>query len=202
MKALMIAMLFLILPFHLTLADAPTGAPVVIPVAIAPSVPAVVASGLPVIVNTLQTQAAQATVDTDSFLGSILDFILHHGGLGTPLLIACICLILIASMKVTVLDSLFWDHLGRLQAFVAPVLGIIVGLIMVHMSGPITLAAIVTYAGSGAGAVVIHELLDALKGMPGLGTFYVNVIQFLEDRLGGNPVGAVTSTSGVPPASS
>lgn len=157
--------------------------------------PSASVSGVPLVAS-LQALAGQTTVDTGSFLSAVLQFILHHGGLGTPLTIACICLLVIASVKVSFLDSLLWDKLGYAQAFVAPVLGLVVGFIMLGVNGTtLTLAAVFTFLGSGAGAVGLHELLDAVKGIPGLGTAYVNIITAIENFLGGNPQGAVPSSS-------
>lgn len=146
-------------------------------------------SPLPVIVATLQTQAAQTTVDTATFLGSIFSFVMTHGGLGMPVEIMCICLLLIASMKVTVLDKLIWNHLGAAQPLLPPLLGLVVGLIMVKLNGPISIAAIIAFLGSGAGAIAVHELLDSIKAFPGLGPVYVSVISTVEGYLGGVPVG-------------
>lgn len=144
-------------------------------------------SGLPPIVASLQAQAGAAAVDGGAFLGSILQFVQSHGGLGMSLMIACVCLLAIASMKVTILDNLIWNKLGKLQILLPPALGIVVGLILVHLNGPLTLAAVCTYAASGMGSVYLHELLDAAKVIPGLGAGYVSLISAVEGALGGTP---------------
>lgn len=130
-------------------------------------------------------QSSQA-INSDSFVGDVMSVIDQwKGGIPLGLKIACVVLLLIASMKVSFIAPL-WNKLGNFQAFMAPLLGLILGLTLLGSGGPITIAAIFAYLASGAGAIALHELLDAIKAIPGIGTAYVAIINVIEGALGGS----------------
>lgn len=130
--------------------------------------------------------AADTPVDPASFLGQVLDFIKGFGGLSWFGKLSGILLIVVASMKVSFLNDLIWSKLGALQAWLAPLLGLLTGIVSLLAGGqPITLAALTAYLAAGAGAVALHQLLDTLKVVPGLGSVWVSIINVIESALGG-----------------
>lgn len=114
------------------------------------------------------------------FLSQVIDAVKTFGGLSWAMKISTIVLLAIGSMKVSFIQPL-WAKLGAAQAFVAPLLGLVIGALSLS---PFSWAGMLAYMGAGAGAIAIHELLDALKAFPGLGPMYVAVINWLESILG------------------
>lgn len=127
-----------------------------------------------------------ATITTDSFLGQVMDVLTQwSGGIPLGLKIACVVLLIIASMKVSFLNQLIWSKLGKFQAIAAPVLGLILGLTILGTGGPVTMPVLLAYLASGSGALALHEILDMIKGIPGIGSAYVTIINLIEGALGG-----------------
>lgn len=134
------------------------------------------------------TPAATAPVDPVVTLTTqVLKAITDIGGLDTVGKIALIVTILVSSTKVSFLKTLVWDKLGAAQAWVAPLLGLLAGIL--SQGSSLTLATALAYVASGAGALVLHELLDTVKAIPGLGSLWVSVIGVIEGALGGGSSG-------------
>lgn len=129
--------------------------------------------------------AQSSVVAPSDFLSQVGQAIQNFGGMSTLLKISTIILLIVASMKVSYLNTLIWSKLGNAQAWVPVLLGLIAGILGLGSSGPITLASVMAYVTAGAGAIGLHELLDTLKAVPGLGSVYVTVINFIEGILGG-----------------
>lgn len=139
-----------------------------------------------------QVQGA-TSLTTDSFFADVLAVIGYtKGGVPLGVKIAGYTLLLIALMKVSFLAS-FWAKLGKFQAVAAPVLGLALGLSLLSAGGPLTGATIMAYLASGAGAIAVHEILDMIKAIPGLGSIYVTIINFIEGILGGAAAPAAKS---------
>jgi hypothetical protein len=120
------------------------------------------------------------------FFAEVLSSIQGFGGLSTLLKISAVITLIVASMKVTFLNSLIWKHLGAAQVYVAPALGLIGGLLAIGTGGaPVNAASVFAYISAGAGAVFLHEILDSIKAIPGLGSFYVAIINMVSNALGG-----------------
>lgn len=115
------------------------------------------------------------------FLSQVLNLIQSFGGLPWVGKISAIVLLIVASMKVSFLQPV-WKLLGAAQGFVAPVLGLVAGVLNLH---PFSWAGLMAYISAGAGALILHELLDAVKGIPGIGAAYVAGINWVEGLLGG-----------------
>lgn len=131
--------------------------------------------------------AAQAAdvIEPKDFIVQIIDAIKGMGGASVAMIASSIIMLLIASMKVSFLKPA-WQKLGALQIWLAPVLGLIAGVLHdVVSGGPISLAKLFTYLGVGAGSVFLHEILDLVKAIPGLGAIYVSIIDIAESTLGG-----------------
>jgi hypothetical protein len=88
-------------------------------------------------------------------------------------------------MKVSFLRGLIWDRLGAAKAWVAPVLALIGGIMNLET---ITLPAILAYMGAGAGAIILHQLLDLVKAMPGISSFWIMVINMIASVTGGQKI--------------
>lgn len=122
---------------------------------------------------------------SDAFLAQVIDTVKQWGGLKILLRIAAIIALLIASMKVSIVNKYVWSKLGAFQVYMAPLLGLIGGVLSIGVSGPVTLASVFTYVSAGAGAVFLHEILDSVKAIPKLGDMYVSLINLIESALGG-----------------
>jgi hypothetical protein len=128
----------------------------------------------------------KASLSLDDFLAQVLAAVQKFGGLSVLLKVSAVILLLVASMKVSFLNQLIWSKLGAFQSAVAPLLGIIAGLFGLFGGGaPVTLASVFAYFLSGVGAVGLHEFLDDVKAIPGIGAGYIAVINAIESILGG-----------------
>lgn len=125
------------------------------------------------------------------FFTQLTTFIAQWGGLSSMAKVAGGCLLLIALLKTSFLSNVWQKVPALIQTLTAPILGILAGLIA--QGGTMTWATASAYALSGAGAVFLHEILDGVKTIPGLGAIYVTIITLAEGLLGG---------ASVPPASS
>ena len=124
---------------------------------------------------------AQALAPAD-FAAQVLTAVSAMGGLSTLAKISAVIVLIVASMKVTVLNQMIWSKLpATLQTLTAPILGLIAGII--SQGSSLTLSSALAYVSAGAGALAMHELLDAVKGLPGLGPIYVTAITFVEGFL-------------------
>lgn len=118
----------------------------------------------------------------DVFLYQIFEAMSGFGGLPFMMKISAIVLLLIASMKVSALKPL-WDKLGPYKAFAAPAFSLIVGIISMVVDKPFSFAGLGAYLFAGAGAIIMHELLDALKAFPSIGAKYQGIISFFQGLL-------------------
>lgn len=126
--------------------------------------------------------------DPVAFFASVITAIRSMGGLSTMMKISTVILLLIASMKVSVLNKYVWSRLDGYQVWAAPVLGLLAGIFGLGAKGaPITGGLIFAYITAGGGAVFMHEILDSLKNVPSLGPIYLKAITIAENALGGGP---------------
>ena len=119
-----------------------------------------------------------ADIPVADFLTQIIQAVKGFGGLSWMLKVASVCLVIVSSMKVSALKPL-WDKLGTAQKWVAPVLALIAGLLSQGTS--ISWASALAYLGAGAAAPYIHDLLDLIKVIPGIGSFWVGIINMIEN---------------------
>lgn len=134
----------------------------------------------PVITQVL-TDSNAASLDSTVFVADAISAFKAFGGLSGMTKVALVILLIIASMKVSFLNSV-WAKLGKIQIWIAPALGLIAGAFLLPS---ISLGGLFTYVSAGAGAVFLHEILDLVKLIPGLGTIYVSIINIVEGALGG-----------------
>jgi hypothetical protein len=134
---------------------------------------------------TVSPAPSQGNPDVD-FATQVFNAIKGFGGMNWLLRISTIILLLGATMKVSFLRPL-WDKLGSFKTFAGPLFGLVGGLLAYFGGGTqFSLAALVAYMFAGSGAIALHELLDAMKGIPGLGAIYVGIIDFVAKKLGGS----------------
>lgn len=124
------------------------------------------------------------------YLAQTLDAIKAFGGLPWMGKVASICFIIVGSMKVSFLRGLIWDRLGSAKAWVSVGLGLVGGILSLDH---VTVPAVLAYMGAGAGAIIIHQLLDLVKAMPGIGPFWIMVIDMIAKVTGGKTVEEVKS---------
>lgn len=131
---------------------------------------------------------AQEVVEmpVQDFLGQVLQTIEQFGGMKWMGQVAAVLAILISSMKVSFLNELVWQKLGEAKAWLAPALGVLYGVFSMWAGeGELTWAGVLAYFAAGAGAVVLHELLDTIKAVPGIGSVWVTIINIIKGVLGG-----------------
>lgn len=128
--------------------------------------------------------AADEAVDVlpiDAFFNQVLVLVKTFGGIPWTLKVAGIIQILIALTKVSFFRPV-WDMAGPYKAIVAPALGFFAGIFLMDAS-QISLAGLAAYTFAGAGAIVLHQMLDGIKGIPGIGAQYVAVVNFISKFL-------------------
>lgn len=123
-----------------------------------------------------------ASLSLEQFCVQVFDAIKAFGGIPWQLKVASIITLIIASMKVSILQGL-WAKLGSAQVLLAPILGLIGGILSLKSSNQLTASGVWAYVYAGAGAIILHEVLDAVKGLPGIGSVYVSIINFAENLL-------------------
>ncbi len=132
----------------------------------------------------------QLATDATSFLSEVIAYIHSFGGQTWLFKVSSLIMLVVAVVKVTPLSAL-WAKMEGKQIWVAPVLGLAYGVFSLALTGsPITLAAVMAYVTAGGGAVFLHELLDLVKLIPGIGPFWVSMIGVVENALGGAKAGA------------
>lgn len=124
---------------------------------------------------------AADSVPAGDMLSQALETIRSLGGLPWAGKIAAIVMLLVGSMKVDGMRKLVWDKLPlSVQPFLAPILGLLVGILNLH---PITLAGVMAYVSAGAGAIILYELLDAVKVAEASNAAVSAVIGFIQGLL-------------------
>lgn len=122
----------------------------------------------------------------DQFLAQVLQAVHDLGGLAWVGKIAVIVTLIVSSMKVSLLNDLIWSKLGPAQVLLAPALGLVGGVLSLSIGGQLSLPAALAYMSAGAGAIILHQLLDSIKCYPGVGPLFVSLINLLEGILGGS----------------
>ena len=125
--------------------------------------------------------AQDVEVPPVDFLNQILELIQDFGGLSWLAKIAAVLAIIISSMKVSFL-KVYWDKLGEAKVWAAPILSVAFGIISLGVSdgSEITWAGVFAYMTAGAGAIFLHEILDSVKAIPGIGSIWVSIIDFIK----------------------
>lgn len=98
--------------------------------------------------------------------------------------VAVVLTILISAVKLSMLRPL-WDKLGGFKVLVAPALSLALALVQALGGQPLTKVAVLNALVIGAGAVALHEFLDALKGVPVVQDKFGPVIDLVKKLLSG-----------------
>ena len=139
-------------------------------------------------------------LDLASFLSLVFETVKGFGGLSTLPILSAVITLLVSSLKVAPITRLVWSRLGWAQVLVAPLLGVLAGILGLGAGGaPVTLPLVLAYLATGAGSVFLHELLDGLKGAPALGPVYRALIGWVEALLAPKaPVESKTAPAAIP----
>lgn len=173
----------------------PTASPAAASSPVASPTPVPASSAVSQINSAVSQLQSSPLIDVGQFTQDVLLTIQSYGGLTGAMKIVCGILLLLALSKVSAdgkipLLSSLWPQSSAVQSWMAPILGLVLGILMLGSQGAITLAGVLTYVGTGAGAIALHEILDTVKAIPGLGAVYVSIINVIEGVLGGSSVKA------------
>jgi len=125
-----------------------------------------------------------AEIKPIDFASQVLDAVKNIGGLNTLMKISLVIMLLVSSMKVSLLNSYVWSRLGAAKVWVAPALSLLAGVLGLGAGDTqVTPALIFAYLTAGGGAVFLHEILDSLKSIPKLGKIYVTAIDVVQKSL-------------------
>ena len=98
-------------------------------------------------------------------------------------IVALVLRVLLSTMKVSILRQWLWDKLPDWSKWlVAPVVGVVLFALTVH---PFSLKLLWVGLASGAGAVVLHELLSKIEALPGINATVKWVVALASKLLGG-----------------
>lgn len=130
-----------------------------------------------------------APVETvEGLFSQVITLIKQFGGLPWVLKIAGIAAVLLSTLKISAIREVTWDKLGAAKAWAAPVLGLIFGVLSLGTN--LTWASALAYVSAGAGAIILHELLDSIKAIPGIGSVWLSIIGVIQSLLGGKKTDA------------
>lgn len=126
-------------------------------------------------------QAVPAPNPDASFWASVLGYVQQFGGLEWMAKVSGLCLLIVALVKTSFVQPL-WAKLPEVvKTLLAPLIALIGGIL--SLGSGLTFAAAVAYIGSGAGAIILHEILDGVKKIPGIGAIYLTIIGIVESIL-------------------
>lgn len=124
---------------------------------------------------------AQEVGDID-MLSRILQYVKDFGGLGSFAKISGAITLLLSLTKVSFIKPL-WDKLGDFKAYAGPALGFLAGLFNAFTGNKFDWAVVAAWTFAGSGSVFLHEILDTIKAIPGVGTLWVTVIEIIKGIL-------------------
>jgi hypothetical protein len=109
------------------------------------------------------------------------------GGLSWAAKIAAVITLVVSSMKVSFLRGLIWDRLPSFlpKVIVAPALSLVAGTLLMVSGSGFSWSGLGAYLFAGLGSVILHELLDGIKNLPGIGATVQMVIGVIQGLLGG-----------------
>ena len=117
----------------------------------------------------------------DKLFEMLLGLVTSWKTMGTPVKITAIIFLLIATMKNSFARKYVWDKLGWAKILVAPVLSMIAFAVTIS---PFNLKTVVLALVFGAGASYLANVVKAIREIPGLGTVWVQVMDWIGNLLG------------------
>lgn len=118
------------------------------------------------------------------FVSQGMEALKDFGALAAHMKLAAILTILISLVKLSALRPL-WEKLGAAKVLVAPALSLALALVQTLGGQPLTKVAVINALVVGAGAVALHEFLDALKEIPTIKEKFSAVIDLVKKLLSG-----------------
>ena len=128
--------------------------------------------------------APVAEVPVGDLISLMMKVIGDYKALGWQAGMSAIVMLLIASMKNSMLRKFIWDKMKWGKVFVAPGLSLILVIIGQLKGGhAIDMKSLMLAMITGAGALALHEILDGLKYIPGIGPMWVSLIDLVGNLL-------------------
>jgi hypothetical protein len=116
------------------------------------------------------------------FLSDVGTFIQSCGGLSAWAIAAGSIMLVIASFKCSYFAPV-WEKLGNFKTYVPLLLALVAGLIQLKAEDKFSAANIFAWLTVGAGAAILHDLLDGVKSIPGLSSVYKTIISVAQAAL-------------------
>jgi hypothetical protein len=139
------------------------------------------ASPVPAIASAPAVAAPAADLPLGDLLSQIMEAVKGFGGMAWGMKIAVLIGLLIASMKVSIIRPYTWDKVpASLKVWLAPFLAMVAG---VAAYGKFDKASLIAFMLAGGGAVLLDQVLEGVKQIPGLGPQYVSAIEFMSKLL-------------------
>jgi len=118
-------------------------------------------------------------------INEILSYLKGFGDLDNMAKVAAVLMTLISIWKSSLLQP-YWDKLGALKVWVAPILGAALAIVQLWpepFTWPALGAALLAGLKTGALSIAFFQLLQTLKSMPVIGEKYKAIIEFFENLL-------------------
>ena len=116
------------------------------------------------------------------FLSQVGTFIESCGGMGAWTCAAGAIMLVIASFKCSYFAPA-WEKLGNFKTYVPLLLALVAGLIQLKAEDKFSAAGVFSWLTVGAGAAILHDLLDGVKSIPGLSAIYKTIITLAQAAL-------------------
>jgi hypothetical protein len=128
--------------------------------------------------------AQEVGMSFPDFFASVLETLKGFGGLSFTAKVSAVLVLFVSSMKVTVLE-VYWAKLGKAKIWVSLGLAFVAGLVDAFVGvDKFSWSVVFAYVLAGAGAPILHQVLDSVKAIPGLGKVYVGIINVVIELLG------------------
>jgi hypothetical protein len=116
------------------------------------------------------------------FLSDVGTFIQSCGGLSAWAIAAGSITLLIGAFKCSYFSPL-WEKLGNFKTYAPLILALIAGIIQLKADNNFSGASVFAWLTVGAGAAILHDLLDGVKSIPGLSGVYKTIITLTQAAL-------------------
>lgn len=124
-------------------------------------------------------------VPINDWLKQSMTMIQEFGGVNWIGKISIIMTLVTSSMKVSFLNQMIWSKIKHFQVWVAPLLAVGYCFSLKATEGKFpSMPELIAYFSAGAGAIILHEMLDSAKQIPWLGERWLSIIIMIESALG------------------
>ena len=119
------------------------------------------------------------------WVGDLFQVVGSLKGMSVQASMIAVITLLVSSMKVTVFRQLVWDKLGGAKVLAAPVLSLLMVVIGALATGQkFSFGVLLVALTTGAGALALHEVLDAVKEMKFVKPWMKPAIEWISKTLG------------------